>query len=180
MTNIYDVINSPDAFTQQDCDRIMAMYSHRAFERALVQNNLEQKAIRSSDIQFVPPDDENQWVFQKLANAASYINDAVFKFELDQLREGFQFTMYGPDDHYGWHVDIGADERQKRKLSIVLQLNDGFTGGALEFFPSMFSPVAQKGMLTVFPSFIPHRVTPVITGTRHTLVAWVAGESAFA
>jgi PKHD-type hydroxylase len=29
--------------------------------------------------------------------------------------------------------------------------------------------------MTLFPSFVLHRVTPVTKGTRYSLVAWVSG-----
>jgi PKHD-type hydroxylase len=34
----------------------------------------------------------------------------------------------------------------------------------------------KKGAITVFPSFIWHRVTPVIKGTRYSLVVWNCGK----
>ena len=36
--------------------------------------------------------------------------------------------------------------------------------------------VKTKGSLVVFPSFLWHRVTPVIRGTRYSLVIWSTGE----
>ena len=32
-----------------------------------------------------------------------------------------------------------------------------------------------RGTLVAFPSYVMHRVTPVTSGTRKSLVAWVAG-----
>jgi PKHD-type hydroxylase len=34
----------------------------------------------------------------------------------------------------------------------------------------------EKGTLVFFPSFVWHRVTPVTSGTRYSLVLWSAGK----
>jgi len=66
-----------------------------------------------------------------------------------------------------------------RKLSLVLQLTDPeeYEGGDLELMTSS-DPIAvlkQRGLISVFPSFVLHRVTPVTKGTRRTLVVWACG-----
>ena len=33
----------------------------------------------------------------------------------------------------------------------------------------------ERGLITVFPAWTLHQVTPVVKGTRQSLVAWVSG-----
>ena len=49
------------------------------------------------------------------------------------------------------------------------QLRDG-TGEGLD------NSIYNRGSILVFPSFLLHRVTPVTSGTRKTLVAWFEGK----
>jgi len=34
----------------------------------------------------------------------------------------------------------------------------------------------KKGTMIIFPSFVWHKVNPVLTGVRKTLVGWVVGK----
>lgn len=73
-----------------------------------------------------------------------------------------------------------------RKLSVTLTLNDPleYDGGELKFdlsqhadsqrFHTLEDAKAQ-GTIIVFPSFVPHCVTPVIRGVRKSLVVWNLG-----
>jgi PKHD-type hydroxylase len=68
-----------------------------------------------------------------------------------------------------------------RKLSIVVQLTDpkDYKGGELQLFEGG-DPIVitkQQGMVTLFPSYMLHQVTPVTKGMRHTLVAWIGGKN---
>ena len=68
-----------------------------------------------------------------------------------------------------------------RKLSMVLQLSDPseYEGGELQILTSKEPTSMQKkrGIITVFPAWTLHQVTPVIKGTRQTLVAWISGPA---
>ena len=69
-----------------------------------------------------------------------------------------------------------------RKLSYTFQLSDPseYEGGVLEFQNPMNTNEIQviekkQGLLTVFDSRVPHRVTEVTSGTRYSLVGWIKG-----
>ena len=74
-----------------------------------------------------------------------------------------------------------------RKLSLTLNLNKPgeYEGGNLMFDFGTHNETEQfiecteirpQGSLIVFPSFMPHCVTPVTKGTRYSLVLWVLGD----
>jgi PKHD-type hydroxylase len=53
-----------------------------------------------------------------------------------------------------------------------------YEGGRFEFdntLPQLPDEAFKKGSVIVFPSFHKHRVTPVTSGIRHSLVTWVEG-----
>jgi len=93
--------------------------------------------------------------------------------------ENIQIGKYQKSGHYSWHRDTANPMNGcQRKLSIVLLLNDPseFEGGKLEF-RDVPAPDLKKGSIVVFPSFLEHRVTPVISGVRYTAVSWAVGPT---
>lgn len=111
--------------------------------------------------------------------------------------ENVQYTAYGPGEAFDWHIDAynrtynkydrALDRRflgKKRKLSISVLLNgpESFTGGAFEvsMFPNGPKTVGaalegftEAGDLAVFDSGLCHRVAPIESGLRKSLVAWI-------
>lgn len=91
----------------------------------------------------------------------------------------FQYSVYHENDHYDWHVDTGSAylKQKERKISFSLILNDNYKGGELEFKNSdeNISLDLNKGDMVTFPSFLEHRVKPVLNGIRISLVGWMLG-----
>jgi len=120
------------------------------------------------------------WNFGKLANRNAYA------FDIDFLND-IQYTHYygSTNDKYDWHIDTfwGNGTPYDRKISMVIQLSDpnDYEGGEFQFDPEIAQPNAehlrQRGTVIAFPSFIRHRVTPVTSGTRKSLVAWIEGPN---
>ncbi len=109
---------------------------------------------------------------------------------------GILVSKYEVGGHYGWHVDgFGKNDR----LSAVVQLSDpnDYEGCELQFGEDLtganrtigrdifhdwdltqrsVKPVhtlsKKIGAGCIFDSFIYHRVTPLIKGTRYTLLTW--------
>jgi PKHD-type hydroxylase len=119
--------------------------------------------------------------------AQSYINMANIKanwnFNLSSTAK-IQIGKYSSKTNgfYDWHTDSNfkADKNGLvRKLSISILLSDpnDFEGGLFEFKDFEKQPELKQGSILVFPSFIEHRVTPVISGERVSAVTWVSGPS---
>lgn len=92
----------------------------------------------------------------------------------------YQFTEYKEGEYYNWHTDSGNEEYKDRFCSIVIQLNDEYTGGFLELKDGQNNIIqVDKGIgnISIFYSNILHRVTPVKDGVRYTLVNWVSLEA---
>ena len=114
-----------------------------------------------------------------------------------------QYTQYGPGQFYGWHNDSGLACHYKpasignrmegraqdfvnentelvRKLSFVLQLSDpdDYEGGNLQLLDeagkSYFAP-RKRGTVILFDSRTQHRVLPVKSGLRKSIVGWTVG-----
>jgi|SaaInlV_120m_DNA_3_1039746.scaffolds.fasta_scaffold08585_1 PKHD-type hydroxylase len=98
--------------------------------------------------------------------------------------EPVQFGIYGQGDFYDWHVDQHPKtvNGNVRKISMSLFLNDDFEGG--EFDLEIYKPGADPRYETFkskpwtaifFQGDQWHRVRPVTSGLRKSLVAWFYG-----
>lgn len=108
-------------------------------------------------------------------------NSSTFRYHLDGYNKKdppFVFR-YSADreDHYVWHTD-SMDGDSVRKLSFTIQLTDPteYVGGDLEFMPAINDKkIREQGTMTIFPSYMVHRVSPMTFGVRHTIVGWIYG-----
>jgi PKHD-type hydroxylase len=138
--------------------------------------------VRRSELNWLTNTEETRWVFEKLAHVVSSLNADYFGFDLTGFGEALQLTNYheARQGMYIWHQDFGASG-VSRKLSLVLQLSDpnDYEGGELQLLTRKEPITVQKkrGLITVFPAWTLHQVTPVIKGTRQTLVTWASGPA---
>jgi len=176
-----------DAFTESEIDLIKKYCSKLPKQSAVVGiedgKYSEDEKIRVSNVSWASCEQESQWIYDRLAFVIRSINSKFFNFDLYGFVEDLQYTEYDGDSrgHYTWHLDMTNSVASPRKLSLVLQLSDPseYEGGDLETFttPEPTSVDKEKGLIAVFPSWALHRVTPVTSGVRHTLVAWIAGPT---
>ena len=159
-------------------------------------NNMQKK--RKSDIVWM----NDNWIYKEIHPYIHEANRAAgWNFEWD-WSESCQFTKYGVGQYYGWHCDSWEEPYNKpddlnshgkiRKLSVTISLNDPteYDGGNLEFdFRNQIdwernkkkaikacSEIRPRGSIIIFPSFVWHRVAPVTSGTRYSLVIWNLGR----
>jgi len=108
-------------------------------------------------------------------------NSKTFRYHLEGYNEKdpplvFRYSDERKD-HYVWHTDTISGD-MVRKLSFSIQLTDplDYEGGDLEFMPEIKdNKIKLQGHMTIFPSFLTHRVSPVTKGTRHAIVGWIYG-----
>ena len=140
----------------------------------------QESEIRQSKIKFIRQSELFQLVgkYIQTANLNCYWNLNV------DLIEPLQDTLYEVGDFYNWHIDESDWVPNKRpgnrirKISFIILLNDDFQGGELEFqFDEKRLIDLKKGDIIVFQSDIPHRVRPVTSGKRKSLVGWVQGPA---
>ena len=129
-----------------------------------------------------PLNEETRWLYERIAARAREINAEAFRYDLTGFYENFYFLRYeAPGEHFGWHVDMDANTGAPRKLSLTLQLSgpEEYEGGDFEVMASAHHVTAPKGrgLITAFPSYKIHRVTPVTRGVRRALVMFLAGPN---
>ena len=168
----------PNLLTKEECDLILKFsLENLTLKPAGIVG--EDKLIldkRKSNVAFYPYYEKFPFILKKI-NKLLEENISIKGFDLDYKNSDFQFTEYKLGEYYGWHVDSdGEDVKQnKRYCSLVIQLNDGYTGGELQIKDKGDNEITLEGglgNLFLFYSHLTHRVTPIISGTRYSLVNW--------
>ena len=142
----------------------------------------------------------DRWIYREIHPYVHEANrSAGWNFDWERS-ESCQFTKYKKGQYYDWHCDswdkpyYNPEKPQDpsngkiRKLSVTVSLSDPkeYKGGELEFDFRNMDPdkkanivkckeILPKGSLVVFPSFVWHRVCPVKSGERNSLVIWNLG-----
>lgn len=120
----------------------------------------------------------------------TYIDNLVFKrinVIFDRLNEKYSFLNLDSDDgykllrydsgevsgKYDIHIDHGR--ANNRIITIIVFINDDYTGGELSFFTDLdYTVKPKRGRVVAFPSSFqyPHAVKPVLSGQRRTMITW--------
>lgn len=174
------------AFNEEEVEKIRQTEELQTFQKGVVGNNALKdenlKEIRDSAVFFMTHDDNTNWLYQKVSNMIGTANKDHFLYNVNDFGP-MQYTKYKPDGHYTWHWDVYFGyHNQQRKISVVIMLNDpeDYEGGEFEIvhngnLDDIVSIKPKKGDALFFASWMPHRVKPVISGERNTLVTWVTG-----
>ena len=170
---------SNNIFSKQELKQIVKYCNSLPKQIATVNKPELCKNHRVSDIAWVKFNNDCKWFYDKLACNIDSLNQNFYQFDLTGFTD-YQFTEYKASQQgkYDWHLDTYLGENPQfltRKLSATLLLNDDFDGGDFQFHDLIEQPKMSAGTLIVFPSFLVHRVAPIIKGVRNSLVCWCVG-----
>jgi len=202
LTNYYWYFKS--AIPERICDEIIK-YGKQLQDQMAVTGGYGNKKLNNKEIKDLKKKrDSNivwindRWVYKEIQPFVHKANaNAGWDFEWS-YSEPCQFTKYKKGQYYDWHCDswdkpynnqLDLSYNGKiRKLSVTVTLSDpkDYKGGELEFDFKNSDPgkksnirkckeILPKGSLVVFPSFVWHRVCPVKSGERNSLVIWNLG-----
>lgn len=150
------------------------------------------ESIRKTEVSF---QDATHWINGITSHYAQRANQEIWNYDIS-LSQGVQFACYRNGGTYDWHKDefdqpFGDEapelwQGMSRKLSVVVNLSDpdDYEGGQLlfkdtygfEMKDEQFNQkISKRGSVVVFPSYIPHTVTPIESGERYSMATWVLG-----
>ena len=197
----------PNIVKPEDCDEIIKDCKKNGLKKALINTNDRLKPyngaefkddpqVRKTSVCFIKDKDNkiNEFIWQFIREA----NAKQFNYDLDHFQP-IQFAEYKGSENYrafyDWHQDSDGLRKggEVRKLSLSLPLSnpDTFEGGKLEFYnggkplPDMgeikgeqvTKDINSQGTVIVFDSRDWHRVSPMISGVRHSIVCWTVGPN---
>ncbi len=178
-----DVVHEP-LFDASQCERIVGLLDSDRWGDAAIGDvdpaGRVDHRIRSARLQNLNADD--RWPHRDLMAALARINEEVHRFRLSGCdpSDAPSIVRYdaGTNDHFRPHRDVGPTN-STRKLTYVVQLSDPevYVGGDLVFPDLGLAAPRGRGTLIVFPSFLSHVVSPLVSGVRYALVSWLHGPT---
>ena len=176
----------PTKLPKEPIESMKDYCDHRDYESALVGpegRGRYEENTRKSEVSWINWD---EWIPGIIHNMMISANNEIFKYDLTHFDSQIQSTVYeGKGSYYSWHVDNnkpyerdGMWHERKLSCSLILRDPDEYEGGELEFsyYSKRFLRVKpDAGTAVIFPSWLPHRVKPLRSGKRRSLVAWMNG-----
>jgi PKHD-type hydroxylase len=124
-------------------------------------------------------------VVERVREISKFANENYFKINISEYAKENHFIQYDGGGKFEKHTDTiweadvkDLNTKPIRKLSSITLLNNTFAGGklALWYMGKRYSFPLNAGDIVFFPSFIQHKVDPVESGVRYSLVSWSHGE----
>ena len=176
----FSYIIEPNFLTKEECENIInfSLENLQLKPSKVIYNNKEEISnVRKSNQVYYPYYTKFPFLLEKMSKLLNQ-HIKVKGFDLNYKNSEFQFTEYNPTDQFGWHTDVydGKITNEDRYCSLVILLNDNYEDGNLELKNSkdeLITIEKSAGNLVLFLSDIEHRVQPVKSGIRYTLVNWV-------
>lgn len=178
-------------FMPSECDIISNLTIEKTFP--ILRKDEEQTFIKYNEgypnSQLIPFDKDNSFIFKRLINLVSKVNNDYFKFSLTTIRDiqVIELSKFASIDYF---IGVGPLNNANRKISFVIFLSDNTTyeGGSLKWSPNLYTfpqdydslnvyGVPPQGTAVFFTSFIASSIFPVTSGTSKILIGWAEGPS---
>ena len=164
-----------DLFLEEELQQVIDYGDALSLSDGKVKDDKIDYNIRDSRIAWIHPNTDTHWLFSRAI--------LVFKSSLPffSTLQSMQYTVYHGEDnsHYTWHRDIGTgDKIMKARVTVgIVQLShpSEYKGGVLQIKledGEGIDVMKNKGMTTTFPINLLHKVSPVTSGIRKTLIMW--------
>jgi 2-oxoglutarate-Fe(II)-dependent oxygenase superfamily protein len=131
----------------------------------------------SGAIAWVKRSPAREWLFARIEEyGLAYARR--HRIDVEGLDGPLQYTEYGPEAEFDWHIDTGTASTLHRKVTVSVQLSSAaeYDGGQLEFVGEYRELLSKgQGNATAFSAALGHRVRRVTRGTRRVLVGWMHG-----
>ena len=176
-TEVARGIYAAPLFSLRETELILAISKRYKYRKAKVKNKAEglvvKRDIRAAGVQYM-----KDWP-QLAAFLRRRIIDATLPFSRKVMHpdvehfENVQLIRYKPGGFYHAHKDnFGKTLENHREVTILVYLNEDFTGGETSFPKLEWAFKPQTGYVLLFPARYQHKAEAVIEGTKYVLAAW--------
>jgi len=176
------------AILEKDCNKFVDEYKNKDLEDGMNYfiSRIDREGLKDCKHQlaWVPPADI---MMRALWSYIIEANNNLFHLNISNIpKYAGQFTKYSEiNDGYNWHIDMAnnddEDDELYKKLTCVIQLSkpEDYEGGEFQLYNGENKPddipIKEQGSIIVYRSNEWHRITPLIKGTRYSLVYWAVG-----
>lgn len=158
-------------FSQKECEHIARM-AEKEHTTVIDQGEGRSANLKNLKVSWLLFNIHTKWIFERLMPLLS-------GWPVSRL-EDLQFSRYGPGGKCDWHIDhdepTHGGAAMDRLCNAIVQLSapGDYTGGRLEFRiqDAVFPGPSVQGSVLVLDKTIWHRVAPLESGERKSLVSW--------
>jgi PKHD-type hydroxylase len=158
-------------FTAAECEKIIE-YGEEQHQTVIEQGEGRSANLKNLKVSWIKHEPGTGWIFKRLG----FLLDG---WPISRL-ENLQFSTYGPGGKCDWHIDhhetTNNGAAMDRLCNAIVQLSPpgNYTGGKLELRiqKTIFTGPTAQGSVLVLDKAIWHRVAPLESGERKSLVAW--------
>tara|TARA_R110000824_G_scaffold7967_3_gene36334 strand:+ start:245 stop:772 length:528 start_codon:yes stop_codon:yes gene_type:complete len=138
-----------------------------------------QGVVKTSQVFTIEWDDAKKHI-EKFYKKGLHMNAVGFGYHLYPHQWHIKYNIYKPKKEYGWHTDgDNSVSCSDCKLTCLLNMSESsYEGGTLEISNGMIQRVVEfdtPGSMICFPSFLMHRVRPVLKGIRKSISLLING-----
>ena len=175
MDHLEAVVEVKKIISKSFIEKMKPFIEHRAKETLSILSG-EDKSVRNVKgyhLGFKNPTDTFYWNYIKLEIQRLYPYYKMESMKINQI----DLLKYSPGGKYELHTDNHTFT--PRILSVIMNLNDEYTGGDLIFGDQKNQEIKrlklEEGSIVFFPSnfLYPHSIQPITKGKRYSIVAWL-------
>ncbi|UVA81549.1 2OG-Fe(II) oxygenase [Pandoraea commovens] len=133
--------------------------------------------------------DNAHWISRLCLHYGCLANRELWQYDIAEM-QGTQFSTYEAGDFFNWHRDSAPDAHPipdhptplRRVVTVIIMLSDGgsYEGGDFMLRDASHAELKdpafrEKGSVVVFPGYVLHQVTRMVSGHRASIVGWLMG-----
>lgn len=175
---LYDWYFIKKLYTVEECQQIVDLCKKNASEAVKdihpTNKNLDVVSIETASL---------GTSVDKFFNYTQKLNKRMFGLDLwNEPPLAMNLNIYNKNQEYPYHRDKNSPgETSDVKLTAILNVSqETYTGGDFSLFlgdEKVIPEINETGTLLIFPSYLYHKVSPVTSGQRLTLSAWLEGPN---
>ena len=165
------IFTNDNIFSAEQCESIVWMAEKEPFT-VIEQGEGRSANLKNLKVSWLKFTIDTAWIFERVMALLRW-------WEISRL-EDIQFSVYSPGGKCDWHIDHNETTHggaaMDRLCNSIVQLSPpgDYTGGELQFKiqEAVFPGPTAQGSVLVLDKTIWHRVAPLASGERKSLVVW--------
>jgi PKHD-type hydroxylase len=167
-------VKIPGFLSPSHCRRLISLARRRGLNN--IENDRYGRPSMTNACRLLPEDDE--LIYKRFSRKATELNAELWHMSLTGIYEPVSVLRYRAADWIRPHIDADYRVPDPSKLSCSIQLvpKGSFSGGVLTIAESEVFQL-DIGDAVFFPSHMLHTVSPITSGERFALAAWIHGPA---
>jgi len=165
------IFENKNIFSTFQCEKIIGL-GEKEPATVIEQGEGRSANLKNLKVSWLRYNDGTRWIFERVMPLLKW-------WEISRL-EDIQFSVYSPGGKCDWHIDHhetthgGAAMDRLCNAIVQLSMPGDYTGGELQFKiqEAVFPGPTAQGSVLVLDKTIWHRVAPLASGERKSLVIW--------